>query len=97
MKSNHKMTEETNQELESFSKQLQALTDVIHSHDRILTSDNMVILLEMIEEAKRLKTIHANDIERAEKIAKTSGFILGLAGTISAFIYIYHWFISHIK
>ena len=81
----------------TFATQLQALTDIIHSHDKVLTSENMNIILEIIEEAKRLKTIHESDVERARNIAKTGGFILGLAGVISSLVYIYHWGLSHIR
>jgi hypothetical protein len=81
----------------TFSTQLQALTDIIHSHDEILSSDNVKIILELIEESKRLKTIHESDVRRAQDIAKTGGFILGLAGVISSLVYIYQWGSSHIK
>ena len=82
---------------ESISKELKALADIIHSHDKLLSSDNMKALTEMIEEYKKINIVHKSDKERAEKIVYYGKIVVFLASFLTASGYIYREIINHIK
>lgn len=93
----HSHTESSMRIIAGFEKQLKELTDIIKSHDRVLSSPNVDTLLKMIEEYQRLSTIHTSDMERANKVIYYGKIVTGVAAVIAALAYIGNYVSSHIK
>lgn len=80
-----------------FSKQLKELTDIIQTHDRVLSGENIETLLEIIKTSREDKIFKAKSTKLAGKIAATGGWVVGIATFIGACTLIWNSLSAHIK